>query len=269
MMRSDSDVGAFKLYHRRISINLMVQPVIAKGVFSGPLLIQQGFIPRFLIAEPDSTMGTRFYNDQQITDKAGYKRYFARMKSLLDKGINIEKSGGLDLLDLTISNNAKHLFIAFHDEIEKQLSKDGELRHISGTAAKIAEQALRVAGVLTVINSENKQNFITEKEMQSGIELARYSLNQLIRMSEKSLISKEVENARKLLNWIAQNRFNYLYSSLDANKRPNSLRPKETYQEAVSSLTEHGYLLPVDEMELDGRKRKEVYRVLYMVEAEN
>lgn len=270
MMRSDADVGAFKLYNRRISINLMVQPVIAKAVFSDPLLIQQGFIPRFLISEPISTMGTRLYNHEQITERSGYKRYFSRIKSLLDKGIFIEESGGLDLMNLTISNNAKPLFIAFHDEIEKQLSKDGELRHISGTAAKIAEQALRIAGVLTVINSENQAKCITPKEMQSGIDLARYSLNQLIRMSEKALISKEVENARKLLNWIAQNRFKYIYSSLQANNRPNALRPKEAYQDAVITLTEHGYLYPEDDgMELDGGKRKEVYKVVHYFEPEN
>ena len=269
MMRADESTGVFKLYNRRISMNLMVQPVVAKQVFSDPLLVQQGFIPRFLICEPDSTMGNRLYHDEQLKDRTGYKRYFARLKSILDNGFNVDEQGGLELVSLSLSVRAKELFIEFHNEIELQLGKDGTFRHISGTAAKIPEQALRIAGVITVISSECKAQFIDVKEMKAGIELAKYSLNQLVRMTEKSLITKEAEDARILLNWIAQNHFEYIYSSLEANKRPNRLRPKDVFMTAVNELVEHGYLVPVEDMQLDGRIRKNTYKILHYFEPWN
>ena len=270
MMRSSDDTGAFKLNHRRVSINLMLQPVIAKTVFSDPLLVQQGFIPRFLISYPESTMGSRAYKDTNIKSDPRYNKYFARIKSLLDKGFNINpEDGGLDLLPLTVSTRAKDLWIVFHNEIESKLTKDGDLRHVSGTAAKIAEQALRVAGVLTVISSENKNSYIAETEMKAGIEIAQYSLNQLLAMNELSLVSKETEDARKLLNWIADNQYPFLYSNLNANKRPNSIRPKQAYEMAVSELLEYGYIEAVADMELDGRKRKNVFKVIHYFEPED
>lgn len=270
MMRASDDVGAFKLYGRRLSAHLMIQPVIANKVFSDPLMVQQGFIPRFLICYPESTMGTRMYSDESIREDRRYKKYFARIKSLLDKELQIDfEDGSLKLPPLEVTNQAKSFWISFHDEIESQLTRDGDLRHISGTAAKIAEQALRIAGVLTVINHENSKITIPEKEMKQGIELARYSLNQLLAMNEMALVSQEADDARKLLKWIAQNKYPYLYRNLDANKRPNAIRPKEAYELAVMELLEAGYIEHVGEMEIDGHKRKDVFKVIHYFEPED
>lgn len=263
MVRSNDEAGAFTLYDRRLSIHLMIQPVIAKKVVSDPLLMQQGFIPRFLISEPESTMGSRLYENIDIKETPDFKRYFTTMKNLIDLGFFINDDGSLDLLPLSPVELAKAEWVKFHDEIEKQLSKNGELRHVSGTAAKIAEQALRIAGVLTVINSKNKAQHIQLSEMKSGIELARYSLHQLLFMLEKYRIDDIVEDARNLLAWIAKNKFEYVYPSLDANKRPQKLRPKKIYAKAIQILYEHNYLEFIGDLELDGRKRKEVYKVLH------
>ena len=52
---------AGKFYGRRLALHLMVQPVIAEAVLSDELLIGQGFLPRCLLAWPQSTIGTRRY----------------------------------------------------------------------------------------------------------------------------------------------------------------------------------------------------------------
>ncbi len=266
MMRSDSEVGAFRLYNRRVSMHLMIQPIVAKGVFNDPLLVQQGFIPRFLICNPDSTMGTRTYSDANITHRAGYKRYFARLKSMLDDGLHVGKDGGLDLVAITLVRSAKDHWIKFHDEVEARLNKEGEYRHASGTASKIAEQALRIAGVLTVIKDGNKAKYVADTEIKAGIELARYSLNQLLNMIEKSQITASEENARLLLNWIAQNRFINVYGGLQASSRPRAVRKKADYEKAMQVLTEYGYVEPLSELVLDNVNRKDVYKVLHHCE---
>ncbi|WP_321276138.1 YfjI family protein [Thiomicrorhabdus indica] len=270
MTRASEDVGAFTLYDRRLSIHLMIQPIISKEVFADPLLMQQGFIPRFLITEPESTIGTRFFEEGNVREDAEFKRYFAHLKSLLDKGFPIDaRDGSLDLIDLPLQALAKDLWIKFHDEVEAKLAPMGDYAHVTATGAKLAEQALRIAGVLTVINSQNTAKYISTKEMQAGIDIANYSMNQLLCMVEQALINPVIEDARALLTWIAQNQFEYVYSSLEANKRPRKVRSKDDYDKAVKLLSEHGYIFPVEDMELDGRNRKEVFRVIHYFEPEN
>jgi len=49
------------MFDRRLSIHLLVQPIIAQGVLGDPLLMQQGILARFLIAEAATLAGTRLY----------------------------------------------------------------------------------------------------------------------------------------------------------------------------------------------------------------
>ena len=45
----------------RLSVHLMIQPIVAHEVLSNPVLQGQGFLARFLIAWPQSLAGSRFY----------------------------------------------------------------------------------------------------------------------------------------------------------------------------------------------------------------
>ena len=51
--------GHITLYGRRLAVHLMVQPGVARGFMADPLAADTGFLPRFLICEPPSAIGTR------------------------------------------------------------------------------------------------------------------------------------------------------------------------------------------------------------------
>ena len=53
--------GSFTLYDRRLAIHLMVQPTVAYEFMSDPLAADTGFLPRFLMCEPASTIGSPLY----------------------------------------------------------------------------------------------------------------------------------------------------------------------------------------------------------------
>ena len=59
--------GAATLPGRRLALHLMVQPIAARPLLADPIASGQGFLPRFLIAEPASTIGTR------LIDAARYR----------------------------------------------------------------------------------------------------------------------------------------------------------------------------------------------------
>jgi hypothetical protein len=67
MMRASDEVGSFKLYGRRASMHLMLQPAVYESLQAKDLQTQQGFLPRCLMAAPSSLMGERFYDPHDVT----------------------------------------------------------------------------------------------------------------------------------------------------------------------------------------------------------
>ena len=71
------------LYGRRLSMHVMVQPVVAHSVLSNAILLGQGILSRCLIAWPTSTAGTRLYRAINLTQDPDVKRYNARLLTIL------------------------------------------------------------------------------------------------------------------------------------------------------------------------------------------
>ncbi len=59
IQRTRAGDGSVSLYGRRLAVHLMVQPVVAREFMSDPKATGTGFLPRFLIVEPPSTIGSR------------------------------------------------------------------------------------------------------------------------------------------------------------------------------------------------------------------
>lgn len=59
--------GSTKLYGRRVSLHLMVQPEVSQLMLSNPVLIGQGLLSRCLVTWPESTAGTRPYREEDLS----------------------------------------------------------------------------------------------------------------------------------------------------------------------------------------------------------
>src|SRR5690606_19705296 len=59
--RTRAGDGGQSWYGRRLAVHLMVQPSIARQFMSDPLVTDIGFLPRFLICQPKSTIATRLH----------------------------------------------------------------------------------------------------------------------------------------------------------------------------------------------------------------
>jgi hypothetical protein len=53
--------GSYVLPGRRLAMHLMLQPNVAAGLLSDPVLKDQGLLSRILVSHPQSTAGTRFH----------------------------------------------------------------------------------------------------------------------------------------------------------------------------------------------------------------
>ena len=255
--------GSFTLYDRRLAIHLMVQPTVAYGFMSDPLAMDTGFLPRFLMCEPSSTIGTRLHAKSSKDDLA-VSFFNARLETILKTELLIdEETRELQPRLLPLSKDARDLLIQYSDTIELEQSKRGKLDQITGTASKSAEQAARIAGVMTLWSDLGALK-VTADTMQNAIILAQYYLNEALRLSNAAVISKQVEQAEQLRTWLLEKWSRpYILPSEILQKGPNALRELPLIKKAIVMLVEVGWLIEMEkDYEVGGIKRQEAYKIV-------
>jgi hypothetical protein len=244
-----------------MSLHLMLQPVVAKPVLSDPLLLGQGLVARCLMCWPDSTAGQRDYKPVDLTIDADVWRYNARLLEILRAAMPIRTGtrNELEPRPLPLHPSAKRLWVAFHDHVEHQLGDEKPLAPIRGFGNKAAEQALRIAGVLTLITNIEAQE-VDRAHMQAGLVLVQFYLTEALRLVDTGGTEPDLLLAEKLLAWARQ--YPYIYPLKIYQYGPNGIRDKQTAMRLAHLLEEHGWLVRVEGgMELDGAPRREVWKV--------
>lgn len=92
-----------------------------------------GFLARFLVAWPESTMGTRMFTPPPDGWPA-LAAFDNRLTAILDRPAPVDDDGILTPAMLTLSPEAEALWIAFHDQIEAMLGRVPlyDLRDVGG-----------------------------------------------------------------------------------------------------------------------------------------
>lgn len=150
--RARSMVGeSLRAYDRRLSLHLMLQPYLAMQLLSDPLLQGQGILGRCLMTWPTSLAGQRSYQAVDLSKDAALKRYHRRLSALFYQPWSLSADGALQLSPLSLSPLARRRWIDLHDAIEAQLGEFGELASVRPSGSKAADNLLRVAGILAVV----------------------------------------------------------------------------------------------------------------------
>lgn len=192
---------SFSLHNRRLSSHLMMQPVVADKVLSNDLLKAQGFMARYLVTRPTSLAGTRKYNFKNAKKSGDLQTYNRQILRLLSRDFVTDDSGGLILAPLSMDKSAKSAWVGFYNEIEGHLGANGQLSIIGEVANKIAENTLRVAGVLCAVED---QTLISINHMSDAIQLGDYFLIEQLRLTRTSEIDIRLRNADALDKWIQE-----------------------------------------------------------------
>lgn len=187
------------LYDRRLSIHLQAQPRIADAVLADPLLLEQGILARFLIAEARSLAGTREYREVDAYRQAAVVRFHGTLARLLEHVPEAAEGGGLVLPDLTLSPEARALWIESYNRTERQQAPGALLEVVKPAASKAAENALRLAGVFAVLEGTRT---VTGEQMQRGWTLAAYYLQNALRSAQLNESNQAQRAAREVLEWL-------------------------------------------------------------------
>lgn len=247
---------------KRVAMHLMAQPKVADIALSNSMMVDQGFLSRVLICWPESKAGTRYYRERDPKMVKDLDEFLNGLLKIHRQPLPVKDwaPNELDPPPLPLSSGAKREFIIFHDEVESELGETGRYFPIRGFGSKAAEHAGRLAGVLTLADDFSSSE-IPQRKMLAGITLARFYLEESLRLWSGAQVDEEILQAEELLKWMQQ-RGKYHPLVETYQKGPMSLRDAKSARSAMNILITHGWVRRLDRgMIIDGKKRNEVYEL--------
>lgn len=264
IQRTRSGDGSFTLSGRRFGTHLMAQPSIVRGFMADPLAVDTGFLPRFLMTEPVSTIGTRLQANTKTNPEA-LGAFEKRLTTILETPMTVEeKSGALELRVLPLSADARAILVVFSDETEVGMLSGGIYADVKGYASKAAEQAARIAGVLTLWADLNAQE-VSGKTMSDAVDLATFYQDEALRLSNAAIVSLDIDRAERLRVWLLEKWPDPIVLPSDVLQFApiTALRERPTANKAIGTLVEAGWLAPLEaDTMVRGKARKKAYQIV-------
>ncbi len=187
---------------RRLSVLLFTQPIVAMDFLSSELVMQQGMGNRFLYSQPPSLLGTRTHVDVELDDEPLYQQFRAKIGALASQPWKIDpETGGMKTRTVRMSSGAKAAWVAFYNKLEMAAGPGGDLASHAGYVARFAEQVMRIAALLAILDDLNVQH-ISEDIMLRAIDLGDYYLGTAMNIFNVAPANKEEAAAKTLLEWM-------------------------------------------------------------------
>lgn len=269
--------GATVLRGYRFCMHVLIQPKILEEAWKDPDLQESGFWGRFLVAAPDSLWGTRFEMPRRQDPKARESLAVAmkrieQWQEVTKKIAEIphptdEQGTALNPTPLTMTEAAQELYFEFLDECEGKGGKDGEYAEIRALSIKAAEHAARLAGCFQVflnLGDNSTQSEIGAEVMDHAISLMRWYLQSAIRMMQAPATSEDTR-LQEIFEIIQKRADSVGYDELttaDLVRATRKVRNASDATIALEELRKNGLVELVGEAIVDGKKRKEVWRVI-------
>ena len=245
---------SFTVDGARLTMGLQVQETTLRAFFANTkgLARGTGFLARFLISWPRSTQGFREFTEAPANWPA-LAAFNNRLMEILNRPASIDDNGALTPAMLTLSPEAKAVWVSFHNAIESMLAPGGYLQDVRDVASKTADNAARLAALFYTFSGNIGP--IDVSAMEAGTRLAAWHLNESHRFLGELATPAELANPARLEKWLIdyckRKRTDKVPTREVQQYGPSGLRDKLTYTPAIEELAEHGRVRHVQ----DGKKR--------------
>jgi hypothetical protein len=228
--------GRLELYGQRLSMHWMIQPDAARSGIMDPTLSGIGFWPRFLLAWPPPAPPRKAQPFNYEQDPA-IKKYWRICERMLQEPLE-DDYARLPVLKGT--QGAIELAGKFFERMDYNAKvPHGMLTAIRPYAARITEQAYRVAGVLAVVEEADA---INADLMHRAISLVSYSLEAWRVVFGDREEAEARRQALGLINWMLQQPGMAAKATAISKMGPRATRPKHKRDTALA-LLEHAGLI--------------------------
>lgn len=221
---------SFTVDGARLTVGLQVQPEVLAAFVeaNGDLARGSGFLARFLISAPESTQGSRPFKDEPAQWVA-LDRFGRRVDELLG-AVQVDDAGALRLTTIALGVAAKGAWIDFHNDVEAELLKGGELATVRDVASKAADNVARLAALFHVFEN-GPIGTIDAPAVDAAGRIVAWHLLESKRFFGEKLLSTEQKNAVDLdawlVEWCREHGTNRVPSAVVGHDGPGKLRKVE------------------------------------------
>lgn len=238
--------GIVLLPGRRLPMHIMIQPDAAAVFFGSPQLRDQGLLSRILMAAPASLAGTRKYREASEADEASIRAYGARMLHLLERPPTVVPGTRNELSPraLPVGQAGTVAWVEFYNDVEDQSAAGAAFCAISDFAAKAAEHAARIAGVITIVEDLFARE-ISVNIMSGAIAVTRWHITEALRLRAAGRTDPKLLTAQALLDWILAQPGGQLSFREILRLGPNATRTAKEANDALDLLKAHGRIVEI------------------------
>lgn len=251
---NQKETGKTQAYDCRLTIDISGQPAILRDVINNELLMQQGFLARFLISCEPSLIGKRVYDDierelQDSENDPALLRFWARCKDFYnraptDNGMN--QDGTPNRFNMLFGGGAMRYLNAYRQHCENRLTTT--FKNHQETAQRLAENASRVATLMAYFDGLDK---LPIEYLEKGILLAEYSIKELMRYNDQQQAS-EKSDSQKLIEWLikqckAKSIDRLSYAEAQSKVSVRALRRKAEFELAIAVLVDKQYIKVIEQ----------------------
>jgi putative DNA primase/helicase len=243
----------------RLTIGLAVQSETVKAFFDSSKGLARGigFLARFLIAWPESTQGSRMFQDppEHWPQLAKFHR---RLSVLLERPLTFNESGELTPVMLELSQAAKKVWISFHDDVEAELRPGRDMAETKDVASKAADNAARLAALFHLFEN-GTEGMIEENHMEAAAVVAGWHLYEARRFMGEITLDVVKSHAAKLDSWLVafckRNKVAEVSPRDIQREGPNCTRSRVILDAALAELIESGRVRVAEDKQ---RKKVEI-----------
>lgn len=258
------------LQGRRVGISLAAQPKVASSLLSDELAKDQGFVGRFLITMPDTTIGTRQIRETRAMDDDRLLAFHRQCRAVLAYPLPLRDNTRNEVSPptLTLSRDAWAVWQGLAQAIEDECGPEGMWVPVRSAALKMAENVARIAGILTVFEDPRQattRGVVSGATMASAASIGLFYLKEALRLTGHSILDSETRALGDLGTWLSEKigAGNLISPSIIQRRAPAHLRTDAaTTQKRVRRLVEFGTLELVGRAEIDGKTVREAYRII-------
>ena len=232
---------------RRLTCSLMMQQIVLCQLIgaAGGAARGVGFLARFLLAWPRSTMGTRIYRECDL-DGPALVKWDAKIKALLSFPLPADpKTLALDPPTIFLSGKARDHWIEFHNDAERELGSTGQFGEVADFAAKAAENAARLAGIFWVVE-KGPSGEIDAETMQAAAAISSWHLHEARRVIGTTKIPQAVADAVVLVAWMQNPSRSQISPREILREGPPRLREKKRRDAAAGVLLRTKHLFETE-----------------------
>jgi len=279
--------GSSRIAGKRLCMHVAATPGVVGDFLARADLEDNGALSRFLVAAPASLAGSRLFRDPDPADQETVERFEALILNLLRQPLPL-REGDDDARELHppafgMDAGARELWREFHDEVERELGAGGKLHAVRARVNKSAENAARVALLLTVAN-DPAARVVGPDAMAGAVELVAWYINECVRLAETGMLDPRIREAEELRRWLVEEWAIRPEAAIPTELRatappatvavvalrdcytfgPSALRTKAGASASVAVLVAHHWLAMVPTVETStkgGRRRGPSYYV--------